>query len=70
MTEIGEMTEVEGTTGKNFNPASFNMIEVPSFKSILAVGGGAVYHLLKERPNWWWRSWQWVFCGFVWAKVE
>jgi hypothetical protein len=42
-----------------------------SIKSILLINGDECFqiHLSKERPNLWWRFWQWIFFGFKWKKL-
>ena len=45
----------------------------PPVQSILTVtntGTFLAFHLTCERPNWWWRMWQYLILGFRWEKVE
>jgi len=44
----------------------------PPAKSILKINSdlGAFFCMPAEKPNWWWRMWQWLLLGFEWEDID
>lgn len=43
---------------------------IPSYKSKLKINSNLTFYLVNEKPNWWWKLWQYLLFGFKWEKVE
>ena len=44
-------------------------VSITAIKSRLIVNDFS-YTSYLNRPNWWWRFWQWLLLGWRWEKVE
>jgi len=51
------------------NGTSFD-IQWPEYRSKLIPTEGFEIQLPHDKPNWWWRIWQYVFFGFKWEDVK
>lgn len=63
---------MEMLTKTSSDAVSYKIGCLPPNRSRLIIGGeiGVVFQLPIKRPNWWWRLWQWLFCGFKWENIE
>jgi len=50
-------------------PPSTFTIRWPKEKSVLTPVDGFEIHFSHDKPNWWWRAWQFLLLGWKWKDI-
>lgn len=45
-------------------------ISQPEYEATLTISPGFEIHFTHNKPNWWWRMWQFILLGWRWQSVQ